>query len=206
MNVYNITCLSYLPSQTRPKACPPPENKFQARSTVRTQRYHPTVHPSHSRSVLGPISTQRSKRTRRRRPREPCGGGGGGDGSHHRQQVKSRPQDRERLLRGDLPRFGLALSIDFCSSRVVLSLLVWIWRGFWLCCALYAAAHVDTYEIVAVKIVSSSSSSVLPLPCHCSVRVCVLRLLCHWLLEVLGFGWNLDCHVMLSGGSTLIVM
>jgi hypothetical protein len=31
----------------------------------------------------------------------------GGDGSHRRQQVQARPQDRQRLLRGDLPRFDL---------------------------------------------------------------------------------------------------
>ena len=116
---------------------------------------------------------------------------GGGYGSDRRQQVQARAQDRERLLRRDLPRFGPDL-----YSPVVR--LTWYSGSDELCCSLSPATHVDTYEIVAVKIVSTSPLSPPP-PLSfdfVGIRLGFSGLRCHRLRDAIGSLVELDNYVV----------
>ena len=78
-------------------------------------------------------------------------------GTHHRRQVQARTQDRRRLLRRDLSRFLFSLSSYCFFSSKALELTPFV------CFITFSAAtHVDSFEIVAVKIVSVSRFGSVP--------------------------------------------
>jgi serine/threonine protein kinase len=79
------------------------------------------------------------------------GGGRRRDGAAGREQVPPRPQDRERLLRGDLSRCGLLMRSEFRISPFLGDFVVVLDRSdmlFFLC----AGTNIQTNEEVAIKL------------------------------------------------------